>query len=106
ENFDAIGRWRDKDEVGEIDAKATLPDGASFSGPVEFKELMLKRKDEFVRTLIEKMLTYALGRGNEFCDAASIRKIHKTLAANDYRMAILILEIVKSYPFLNRRNKS
>jgi len=106
ENFDAIGRWRDKDEVGEIDAKATLPDGASFNGPVEFKDLMLKRKDEFVRTLIEKMLTYALGRGNEFCDAASIRKIHRALSMNDYRASMLILEIVKSYPFLHRRNKS
>jgi mono/diheme cytochrome c family protein len=106
ENYDAIGRWRDADEVGPVDASAALPDGRRFDGPVEFKALMLERKDEFVRTLIEKMLTYALGRGVEFQDASTLRGVHRALEADGYRFSRLVVEIAKSYPFLHRRNKS
>lgn len=106
ENYDAIGRWRDADEVGPIDASAVLPDGRRFNGPVEFKAIMLERKDEFVRTLVEKMLTYALGRGVEFYDASTLRGVHRALEGDGYRFSRLVVEIVKSYPFLHRRNKS
>lgn len=106
ENYDAIGRWRDADEAGPIDASAVLPDGRRFNGPVEFKAILLERKDEFVRTMIEKMLTYALGRGVEFHDAPTLRAVHRALEADGYRFSRLVLEIVKSYPFLHRRNRS
>ena len=62
ENFDVIGRWRTRDEGGDIDASAKLPNGASFSGPQGLKEYLLSRPDEFVSATVARLLTYALGR--------------------------------------------
>jgi hypothetical protein len=99
ENYDALGAWRESAET-----TATLPDGRSFTGAIQFKDLLLGRRDEFVRCLAEKVLTYALGRGLECGDAAVVREIGRTVAAADYRMSALILEVVRSYPFQHRRN--
>lgn len=106
ENYDAVGAWREKDESGPLDTKATLPDGREFNGAVEFKQILMERKDEFVRNLIEKMLTYALGRGVEFFDAPTVRAIQAEMAKNDYTLSTLVAEIAKSYPFLHRRNRA
>lgn len=100
ENYDALGAWRESE-----DTSATLPDGRSFTGPVELKALILEKKDEFVRCLVEKMLTYALGRGLECADAPVVRRIAKAVVADEYRITRLILEIVQSHPFQNRRNR-
>ena len=62
ENFDAIGRWREKDGKFAIDASGELPGGAKFNGPLGLAKVLDKRRGEFVRCLTEKMLTFALGR--------------------------------------------
>jgi hypothetical protein len=103
ENFDAIGRWRTSDEGDTaIDASGVMPDGTKFSGSAGLREALLGRKDEFVQTLTEKLLTYALGRGLEYSDLPGVRRIARGAAADNYRWSSIVLGIVKSGPFQMR----
>jgi hypothetical protein len=104
ENFDPIGRWRTRIADQPVDASGALPGGQTFDGPAELKQILLSRKDEFVRNVTQKMLSYALGRGLEYFDMPAVKRISKVLAENDYRSSVLISEIVKSFPFQFRRN--
>jgi hypothetical protein len=105
ENFDAVGRWRTLDEVETpIDAFGALPDGSTFEGPQELRNLLLARRQDFVTTVAEKLLTYALGRGVEHYDKPAIRRVIANTRAADHRWSSLILEIVKSVPFQMRRS--
>lgn len=104
ENFDAIGRWRIKDEAGgAIDATGELPGGKKFSSPTELKNLLTARKADVARNLTEKLLAYALCRPLEGYDHIVVDRLMEKIAADDYRMETLILEVVSSYPFLNHR---
>ncbi len=103
ENFDAVGAWRTKDGAFDIDATGEFPDGTKFSGPAELKSIVLARKEEFTRCLIEKMLTYALGRGIQYYDRPTIEKMVQALPAEDYKFSALITQIVKSDAFRQRR---
>jgi hypothetical protein len=105
ENFDAIGRWRDKDGSFPIDASGTLPEGQSFKGPDELRRVIAARKDDFLRTLTEKMMTYALGRGMETYDKSTIRDIGAAVAKDGYKFSTLISRIVNSDAFQKRRAK-
>jgi hypothetical protein len=105
ENYDAVGRWRDKDEGAPVDASGTLPDGTKFNGAVELQQAMLKRPEHFVTTLTEKLLIYALGRGIEHSDAPAIRKIVRDARSSDYRFSSLITGIVNSTPFQMRSSQ-
>jgi hypothetical protein len=105
ENFDAVGRWRTRSEGGTaVDSSGGLPSGATFEGVAGLKRALLSRPELFVSTVIEKLLTYALGRGVEYYDAAAVRGIMRDARSNDYRFSSLIVSIVKSPPFLMRRS--
>jgi len=69
----------------------------------EFKQLILKRKDDFSRNLTEKLLVYALGRELDYFDDCTIHEVGKRLKEREYRYSELILGIVESYPFQHRR---
>ncbi len=103
ENLNAIGAWRDEDGKLPIDASGSLPGGREFKGPVQLKSLLLQDRDAFVAGVTEKLLIYALGRGLERYDRPVLGAIQRKLAAADYRFSQLVLEIVNSYPFENRR---
>ena len=104
ENYDGVGRWRDKDSGNVIDASGKLPDGSAFVGPAELKRILVTtEKDEFISTATEKLLLYALGRGLEYYDQPAVRAISRQAAKDDYRMSALIAAIVKSTPFELRR---
>jgi uncharacterized protein DUF1588/uncharacterized protein DUF1585 len=103
ENFDGIGAWRTFEGNTSIDASGTLPDGSKFEGPAGLRSILLSRQGQFVQTLTEKLLTYALGRGVEYYDAPAVRKIARESAAGDYRWSSVILGIVNSTPFQMRR---
>lgn len=104
ENFDAIGRWRDKDESGgPIDAVGELPGGKRFSSPKELKALIAARETDLTRNLTEKLLAYALCRQLDGYDHIIVDQMLKTIANDGHQMQTLITEIVTSYPFLNRR---
>jgi hypothetical protein len=104
ENFDAIGRWRDRDDTGgAIDAVGELPGGKHFASPKELKVIIAARSGELARNLAEKLLAYALCRQLEGYDEIVVDRLMETIAKDGYRMQTLISEIVSSYPFLNRR---
>ena len=103
ENFNAIGKFRTKDGEQQIDSAGQLPDGTTFDGIADLKQILKNRKKQFAQCLTEKMLTYALGRGLEYYDKPTVERIVSQLEANDYKSSILITEIVKSDPFRLRR---
>ena len=105
ENFDALGRWRERDGDLPIQPSGGLPGGETFSGPTELIELLVQRKIQYSRTLARKMLTYALGRGIEFYDRCALDIIVESMAANDYRFSVLVSEVVFSEPFRMRRGE-
>jgi Protein of unknown function (DUF1592)/Protein of unknown function (DUF1588)/Protein of unknown function (DUF1585)/Protein of unknown function (DUF1587)/Protein of unknown function (DUF1595) len=102
ENFDGLGKWRDTDgEEGteQIDSSGVLPDGTKFEGAVGLRDILLSKRELFVETFTERLLTYALGRGVEQYDRPVIRKIVREAAPDDHRWSAIILGIVKSKPF-------
>jgi hypothetical protein len=105
EEFDAVGRWRTVEDGKAVDARGSLPDGSQFDGVAGLEKALLQRPELFVRTLTEKLFTFALGRAPEEFDAPAIRKIVRTARANDYRFASLILGITTSTPFQMRRSE-
>ena len=104
ENFDAIGRWREFEDGMAVDSTGGLPDGSLFEGVAPMEDGLLERPELFVRTLSEKLLTFALGRGVEYHDAPALRKIVKEAEMEEYRFSSLVLNIVNSVPF-QMRNK-
>ncbi|MCA9136245.1 MAG: DUF1592 domain-containing protein [Planctomycetales bacterium] len=106
ENFDAIGRWRDRDENGQaIDAAGELPDGSRFSSPQELKAMIAGRLDDFSRNLVEKMLAYALCRRLEGYDEIVVDGLMQEIGQDDYRMQTVVTAIVTSYPFTHRQTE-
>ena len=103
ENFDAIGRWRIEAGGQPVDATGEMVTGEKFSGPAEMKALLLKKKDAFARNLAAKMFAYALNRGLEHYDIPTVRHTVQRLGKDDYRISTLIMGIVESYPFQQRR---
>ena len=104
ENFDAIGRWRTLTAgLAPIDASGGLPDGTTFDGVAGLRQAVVDRSDQFVRTLADKLLTYALGRATEYYDAPAVRAVERAAAAGGYRFSDLVLGIVRSTPFQMRR---
>ena len=106
ENFDAVGQWRTTDGEAAIDATGVLLDGTKVDGPAALRRALLAQKEQFVRTVTGKLLTYAVGRQMESSDAPAIRAIVRRAAADDYRWSSTILAIVKSAPFQMRRSRS
>ena len=106
ERFDATGARRTRDEGAVIDASGTLPNGATIDGLSGLRALLLDRREQFVRTVTEKLLTYALGRGIEHYDLPIVRGIVRQASANEYRWSAIIMGIVRSTPFQMRSTKS
>lgn len=103
ENFDVIGRWRTKDDGGEINPSGKLASSVSFSGPQGLKNLLLEDPEPFVRGTVEKLMTYALGRELDARDQPTVREILRSTEANRYRFWDLVVAIVKSVPFEMRQ---
>jgi hypothetical protein len=104
ENFDVIGGWRTFDEAGKpVDAAGTTMSGANVEGLRGLRALLLERRDQFPRTVTEKLLAYALGRRVEHYDRPAVRSIVRDAEAQDFRWSAIILGIVKSPAFQMRR---
>jgi hypothetical protein len=106
ENFDAVGQWRTSDGDAAINATGVLLDGTKVDGPAALRRALVARKEQFVRAVTGKLLTYAIGREMAYADAPAIRAIVRAAAADDYRWSSTILAIVKSTPFQMRRSRS
>ncbi len=105
EQFDAVGRWRALDEGRPVDAAGGLPDGSDFEGVAGLEKALLVRPELFVRTLIEKLFVFALGRAPEESDAPAIRKMVRNARAQNYRFSSLIVGLTTSVPFQMRRSQ-
>jgi hypothetical protein len=121
ENYDVIGAWRERmpaprpQRAGSavvpkgpklppgpppiIDASGQMPGGEKFQGPDDFKKLLLARKQDFCRGLVERLLTYALCRGLTIGDRPTVAALMHSLERNDYRLSELIVAITQSDPF-------
>ena len=77
ENFDVVGAWRDHDlDAGtSIDARGQLADGTLVASPAQLRAVLMKRPDQFVQTLTEKLMTFALGRALTYHDLPTVRAI-------------------------------
>jgi mono/diheme cytochrome c family protein len=106
ENFDAVGHWRTTDAGAPINASGVLLDGTTVDAPAALRRALVAQKQQFVRAVAGKMLTYAIGRGLEYYDAPAVRGIVRAAAADDYRWSSTILALVKSAPFRMRRTAS
>jgi hypothetical protein len=103
EQFDAVGRWRMLEEGKPVDATGGLPDGSACDGVAGLEQALLRRPELFVRTLTEKLFTFALGRAPLESDAPAIRKIVRDARSDGYRFSSLIRGITTSMPFQMRR---
>jgi len=105
ENFDAVGRWRDRDGGQAIDASGVFPDGTNFDGMAGLKKALLKHPDEFINTVADRLLMFAIGRNLQYYDAPAVRAIVHDAAANNTTLSSLVLAIVKSQPFQMRETE-
>jgi mono/diheme cytochrome c family protein len=104
ENFDVVGAWRTKDldaGIG-IDAAGTLADGTHVSSPAELRAALLRRPDQIVQTITEKLMTFALGRSLTYRDMPALRAIVRQAANEGNTFAAIIKGVVKSPAFRMR----
>ncbi len=106
ENYDGIGGFRTLDAGAAIDPSGELGAADKFKGPVELANLLARqKKDDFIRCMVEKMLTYSLGRGLEYYDRCATKEIADGLAKRKNTFSGLVLEVVNSVPFQKRRGE-
>src|SRR5687767_5341770 len=105
ENYDAIGRWRDMEGKFPVDSTGMLPDGQRFKTPGEMRTLLVSHLPQFSRTLTEKLMTYALGRGLKPFDRRAVDAIQRALAADGYQFQMMVRQVVQSVPFRSRRGE-
>jgi hypothetical protein len=99
ENFDAIGRYRTRSAGAPVDASAVFADGTPLEGVRGVRAFVLENRENYVHTLVEKLMTFALGRHVDHRDQPAIRKIVRDAHAADYRWSSIIAGIVSSAPF-------
>jgi len=106
ESFDAVGQFRAVDRFAgvPIDASGELPDGTVLNGPDDLRNALMRRPDQFVQTLTERLMVYALGRTLEFKDMPQVRAIVRATAADNYRFETLVTNIVTNAPFQMARS--
>ncbi|HUQ52219.1 MAG TPA: DUF1592 domain-containing protein, partial [Gammaproteobacteria bacterium] len=101
ENFDAIGAWRvkDREALAAIDSSGQLADGTAVNGPADLRDALLADPTQFVQTLTEKLMIYALGRSVEYYDMPAVRRIVRDAKREDYRFSAILAGIAQSEPF-------
>ena len=104
ENFNALGKFREKEQGEPIDTAGQLVTGEKFNNVEELvKILTTSRKKDFYRCATEKLLTYATGRGVEYYDAPTIEKIVESMERDGGKTRSLVYGIIESAPFQMRR---
>jgi hypothetical protein len=106
ENFDAVGRWRAKDSGAKIDAADVMFDGTKVDGAVGLRNFLVARREVFISTMTEKLMTYALGRAVDYYDMPAVRKIMRDASHNDYKFSSIVMGIINSPPFQMRMKQA
>jgi hypothetical protein len=99
ENFDMVGTWRQLDGKTPIDSAGQLVDGTKLTGVADLRNALLSRREMFVSTATQKLLTYAIGRTVQYYDMPAVRSIVRKAAQNDYKFSSLVLGVVESDAF-------
>ncbi len=102
ENFDAVGRWRERDGDQPIDATGVFPEGTKFDGIRGLKQELLRQPEQFIGTAVQRLLMYAVGRNLQYYDAPTVRAVMRAAEPANYTLASLVLGVVKSRPFQMR----
>lgn len=105
ENFDVIGQWRDKDGKLDIDPSGKLEDGQEFNGAIQLIALLKTRDEQIARHFVEKLMTFALGRGLEPYDRCAVDTVIEAAKKDDYRFSTIVKAIVESDPFRMSRQE-
>jgi len=105
ENFDAIGHWRERDSEQPINVSGVLPDGTKIEGVTGLKQALVRQPEQFVSTVVEKLLMYSTGRNVQYFDAPAIRAVVRGAARDNYKFSTLVVGIMKSAPFQMRQAK-
>ena len=105
ESFDAIGEFRTKDRFAgtPIDASGVLADGTPIAGPDDLRKALIRKPDQFVQTMTQKLMTYGLGRSVEYFDMPTVRRIVRDSAKDNYKFSSIVMGIVKSAAFQSQR---
>ena len=104
DNFDAVGRWRDRDENAvPLNTQSKFYDGTVISSPVDLREVILERPEQVVRNFVNNLFGYAIGRRTGYLDQPTVRVIEREAKANDYRMSSFIVGVVQSDAFRMRQ---
>jgi hypothetical protein len=105
ENFDAVGKWRDVDRASltKIEAGDRLASGQLVKNPGDLRSALAARPDQFVQTMTQKLMVFALGRTVEYHDMPTVRAIVRAAAKDDYRFESIVLGVVKSDAFQMRQ---
>jgi hypothetical protein len=103
-----VGQYRERDPINRtvLDTSGTLPDGTQLKGPDDLRRALAARPDQFVQTLTERLMTYALGRSVDYHDMPTVRHIVRTAAQDQYRFSSIVLEVVSSDAFRKREASS
>ncbi len=101
ENFDAMGGWqvKDRDTGLPIEPEGRMADGTMLNGPIDLRRALMRDPGQFVQTITEKLMTFALGRTLEAHDMPTVRAIVRTAARDDDRFSAIVLGIVASPQF-------
>jgi hypothetical protein len=107
ENFDAIGAQREQDNGVPLDTTGVLTTGQTFHNAIELSGVILNdKRDAFLRCIISKLFTYALGRGPEAYDRPTQDAILTRLKQENYGFQTLIASLIESVPFQKRRGEA
>ena len=107
DNFNALGKYREKEFDQAIDTSGKLASGEEFSGIDELKSILRnQRRQDFYRCLTSKLMTYALGRGLDYYDTESVDQIVEQLEEESGQFSVLLRGIINSSPFQKRRNNA
>ena len=107
ENFDAIGRWRDTYNSGlKIDSSGEIFGEGKFNDIIGLKDTIIENPHWFMRSFIEHMLSYSLGRELDISDNPYVDKILSKVLQEKGKFSTVVTEITKSYPFMNKTNQS
>ena len=99
ENFNAVGQWRTTEVGSPIDSVGIITDGTRIDGIKGLRDLTVRKREMFTEVVIEKLLTYAIGRGLDHNDMPLVRSLTHDAAKDDYRFSSLIMGVVQSPAF-------
>jgi len=106
ENFNTVGQFQefDRNTLTRLDASGVLPDGTQINRPEDLKDALVERSEQFVQSLTERLMTFALGRTIDYRDMPAIRKIVRDAEKDDYRFDAIVYHIVNSDAFRMRES--